>query len=114
LYVVVYGGAVYRLVPAHPGDADLNGIVDATDLGTLASNWQTTGASWAMGDFNDDGVVDVADLGILATHWQTGDAPGAFSEALGGLGLPVPNAPEPAVGVPMMGLLLLRRFGRRR
>jgi hypothetical protein len=51
------------------GDANRDGIVDVTDLGILATNWQVSGTS-VGGDFNFDGLVDVTDLGILATNWQ--------------------------------------------
>src|SRR5262249_13982050 len=44
------------------GDANLDGQVDVTDLGSLATNWQTS-SIWAGGDFNYDGFVDVTDLG---------------------------------------------------
>ena len=51
------------------GDANRDGIVDVSDLGILATNWQVSGSS-VGGDFNFDGLVDVTDLGILATNWQ--------------------------------------------
>jgi glucose/arabinose dehydrogenase len=51
-------------------DANHDRIVDVTDLGILATNWQTTGRTFSQADFNYDGVVDVTDLGILATAWQ--------------------------------------------
>ena len=43
-----------------PGDANLDGRVDVTDLAILAANYrkQVTGG-WSMADFNGDGVVDV-------------------------------------------------------
>ena len=52
------------------GDANHDGRVDVTDLGILATNWQSSGKNFSQGDFNYDGVVDVTDLGILATNWQ--------------------------------------------
>jgi hypothetical protein len=53
------------------GDANHDGTVDVSDLGILATNWQTTtGKNYQLGDFNYDGLVDVGDLGILATNWQ--------------------------------------------
>ena len=52
-------------------DSNLDGTVDVTDLGVLATNWQQTGRFWWQGDFNYDGIVDVTDLGLLATNWQT-------------------------------------------
>jgi hypothetical protein len=51
-------------------DANHDRIVDVSDLGVLATNWQASGKTFADGDFNYDGLVDVTDLGILATNWQ--------------------------------------------
>jgi hypothetical protein len=50
------------------GDANLDGIVDVSDLGILAGNWRTS-AGRREADFNADGYVDVSDLGILAGNW---------------------------------------------
>jgi beta-glucanase (GH16 family) len=70
-YVRVYQPTPLPVDPL-PGDANLDGRVDATDLGILATNYgTTTGATRAMGDLNGDGRVDITDLGILATNWQT-------------------------------------------
>lgn len=52
------------------GDANRDRVVDITDLGILATNWQGTNKSFNEGDFNYDGTVDITDLGILATNWQ--------------------------------------------
>jgi hypothetical protein len=52
------------------GDANRDRIVDITDLGILATNWQHSPRTFSQGDFNYDGVVDITDLGILATNWQ--------------------------------------------
>jgi predicted outer membrane repeat protein len=52
------------------GDANHDRVVDVSDLGVLATNWQGSGKNFSEGDFNYDGVVDVSDLGILATNWQ--------------------------------------------
>jgi glucose/arabinose dehydrogenase len=114
LYIVSLGGSIHRLVPAHPGDADLNELVEVADLGALATNWQTlSGATWAMGDFTDDGMIDVADLGILATNWQTGPA---LIEALKSFGLPTIVVPEPAVILilPIVAILARRRASLQR
>jgi hypothetical protein len=54
------------------GDADQNGLVDVTDLGILASNWQVTSPEPLQADFDLNGTVDVGGLGILATNWQIG------------------------------------------
>jgi hypothetical protein len=56
----------------HPGDANGDGVVDLTDLGRLAGNWQQSPRDWSQGDFNGDQVVDLTDLGILAANWGYG------------------------------------------
>jgi hypothetical protein len=61
------------------GDANLDGGVDVTDLGALATNWQTNG-EWVQGNFNYDYPpgdppppnIDVSDLGLIATNWHLG------------------------------------------
>jgi hypothetical protein len=84
---------------AFTGDSNLDGKVDVTDLGALATNWQTN-SDWSGGDFNYDGVVDVTDLGGLATNWQKGVGPAAsrtsFNDALAAVGLSSAAVPEPA------------------
>ena len=54
-----------------PGDANLDGKVDALDLAILAANYRkhVTGG-WAQADFNYDGVVDVKDLALLAANYR--------------------------------------------
>jgi len=63
------------------GDANHDRTVDVSDLGILATNWQTSGKLFSEGDFNYDGVVDVSDLGILATNWQQTLSPPSTSGA---------------------------------
>jgi fibronectin-binding autotransporter adhesin len=96
------------------GDADLDGDVDITDLGRLASHWQSTGV-WSDGDFDYSGVVDVSDLGLFASNWQRGVAGGsaaanqAFTEAMSLVGLP-----EPAGGLLIAFAVALPILRRRR
>jgi hypothetical protein len=55
------------------GDANRDGAVNVTDLGILATNWQSTSGGWGEGNFSgtqNDTDVNVTDLGILATNWQ--------------------------------------------
>ncbi len=83
------------------GDANLDGQVDITDLGKLATAWQTA-ESWVNGDFNYDGFVDISDLGILATNWQLGVGSPmgpSLNEALASVGFSGTNVPEPASAV---------------
>jgi 3',5'-cyclic AMP phosphodiesterase CpdA len=75
-----------------PGDANRDGVVDASDATILAGNWQAgPGASWLMGDFNGDGYVNASDATILAGNWQSGS-----SNAI----------PEPSTLVLLFGLAL--------
>lgn len=57
------------------GDANRDRVINITDLGILATNWQQSPRTFSQGDFNDDGTVDITDLGILATNWQKELAP---------------------------------------
>lgn len=91
------------------GDANLDGIVDVTDLGALATNWQTS-ANWLGGDFNSDDFVDVSDLGILATNWQSSS--GSLDAALAAVGINYTSVPEPSVGI--MATCLAAAASRRR
>jgi hypothetical protein len=64
---------IHQLVAiVHPGDANLDNMVDVGDLGILAANYGSTSKAWAQGDFNGDLLVDVGDLGILAAHYGEG------------------------------------------
>jgi hypothetical protein len=98
----------------YAGDANLDGQVDITDLGNLATAWQTAGP-WSSGDFDYSNFVDITDLGMLATNWQAGVGsplrPGTFAEALASLGLPTVAVPEPAAVATMIACsaMLLRR-----
>jgi hypothetical protein len=83
------------------GDANLDGQVDVTDLGRLATHWQSAG-DWSGGDFNYDGLVDVSDLGALATNWQAGVGSPlgrSLSDALSAVGLGGVSVPEPAAAL---------------
>lgn len=60
------------------GDADLNGIVNASDLNALGGNWQQTNlTSWAGADFDGDGAATAADLNGIGRNWQHGVVDGA-------------------------------------
>ncbi len=95
-----------------PGDANFDGLVDISDLGILATNWQTSPPDgWHGGDFTFDGIVDISDLGLLATNWQTsvGSPSGSFAEGLAQVGLPPISVPEPAAAMAVAAAMLLRR-----
>jgi len=91
------GGIVYddaagevRLTLLHDvlkGDANMDLVVDDTDLSIILSNWGL-GNQWRLGDFTNDGTVDDNDLAVLLGNW-TGPA------ALSG----VTAIPEPATTI---------------
>ncbi|MFN3165967.1 MAG: PEP-CTERM sorting domain-containing protein [Phycisphaeraceae bacterium] len=83
-----------------PGDTDLDGDVDDTDLGTSFANYTGPGGSgkgWADGDFDGDGDVDDSDLGS------------AFSGYTGPLGPAAVPEPTSLALVGLGGLMLARR-----
>jgi hypothetical protein len=98
---------VLNILDTHYGDANLDGQVDITDLGLLATNWQDCGLGWAYGNFDGDLFIDITDLGILATNWQAGVGSGrmSFTDALAQVGLPA-SVPEPA-GITALGAAML-------
>ncbi|HBO42433.1 MAG TPA: hypothetical protein DD670_00530 [Planctomycetaceae bacterium] len=85
-----------RLMPAVPGDANYDGVVDSADASILARHWGNTSATWAMGDFNLDGVITTADASILAANW------GNHGSSEGG------SVPEPgAIALVLTGFISL-------
>ena len=60
------GDYVLSLLVARPGDANLDGSVDAADYILLKRNFGTTGgATWRNADFTGDSKVDRGDLNVL-------------------------------------------------
>jgi hypothetical protein len=86
------------------GDANRSRSVDFADLVLLAQHYgQTTGMTYADGDFDDDGDVDFADLVVLAQAYNvTLPAPAAAAlPAAGVTAAPVPltrGRPRKSVG----------------
>jgi hypothetical protein len=99
----------------YAGDTNLDGDVDANDLGQLALSWQHSG-TWANGDLNYDGFVDISDLYLLASTWQLGvnnPLPGSsLGAALASFGLPA-VVPEPGA-LSLLGLCGATLLARRR
>ena len=52
-----------------PGDADLSGTVDFSDLNTVLSYYNKPG-TWVDGDFNYDGIVNLADLNSVLSFYD--------------------------------------------
>jgi hypothetical protein len=62
-----------ELISFLPGDVDMDGDVDASDIQAILSvNSYENGSewSWAEGDFNGDGLVDAADIQMILEHGQ--------------------------------------------
>ncbi|MFT3788110.1 MAG: autotransporter-associated beta strand repeat-containing protein [Tepidisphaeraceae bacterium] len=53
-----------------PGDSNLDGTVNFSDLLALAANYNGTPNAWAKGDSNYDGVVNFNDLLALAANYN--------------------------------------------
>jgi GH25 family lysozyme M1 (1,4-beta-N-acetylmuramidase) len=101
------------------GDTNLNGVVDFTDLVSLAQTYGTAG-NWRQGDFNYDGVVNFADLVSLAQNYNATllDSGAIAAGDVSGFGadwaLAQSLAPEPATLVALaLPSLVLRRRHRR-
>ncbi len=95
--------ADYYDIASHPGDANLDHIVDVSDLGILGSHFGENGVTFLEGDFNGDGIVDVADLGILGANWTASQATGNASALV----------PEPAA-LSLLAMSVLMVGHRRR
>ena len=92
------------------GDANLSGVVDGTDFGIVAANFNKGVSGWDQGDFSYDNVVDGTDFGDLAANFNKGvsgaaawQAVVAFAAANGLMA----DVPEPAT----TGLLLMASAG---
>jgi hypothetical protein len=89
-----------------PGDANLDGKVDFSDLLILAQHYGLSpGAMWGDGDFNADGGVGFDDLLILAQNYGVGTTTGAQV---------LSATPEPSslAGLAIGATALLRRSRR--
>jgi hypothetical protein len=96
-----------------PGDCNLDGSINASDLAIMASHWDyTTTGGWAAGDFTGDGLVNGDDLSLSASNWGYGPASSSatFAQALA---LTTISVPEPTamalLGIGAMALLRRRK-----
>jgi hypothetical protein len=62
--ISTYASWIKSLLPK-PGDANLDGLVNDTDVNILMGNWGKTDATWFQGDFNLDKIIDADDMNIL-------------------------------------------------
>jgi hypothetical protein len=115
-------GYAFSLTPPVAGDTNMDGKVDVTDLGNLATNYGlTSGAIWSYGDFNGDHAVNVTDLGDLATNYGygTSTAPGAATSTaevaatdFGELSRAVPEPTAGLIALPVVAWVISSRRSR--
>lgn len=93
------------ILETHYGDANLDQVVNITDLSIVAVHFSSPGG-WGDGDFNGDASVTITDLSILATWFGQGAAIGAATG----------HVPEPIGAMFMAGMVaaFTCRFSRRR
>ena len=88
-----------------PGDANLDGTVNFTDLLVLAQNYGVQNGNWQHGDFNGDGRVNFADLLLLAQN---------YGRVLDNPAPPMAVAvPDPGLSGGLPALLLITRRRRK-
>ena len=99
-----------------PGDANLDGKVDFTDLVTLARNYGQSDVGWVGGDFDGSGKVDFSDLVTLARDYGQGPTAAqlsqfdpAFRAAVEAAFAQAPEPNVPALLALAAGGLLVRR-----
>lgn len=64
--IVIQRFSCEPLVPACPGDANGDQLVDLADVAIIIDNWETAGP---MGDLDQSGTVDLADVAIVINNW---------------------------------------------
>jgi hypothetical protein len=69
--------AYWKLYIAMPGDCNLDGTVNGSDLNTVLSNYNQSGQDWPHGDFNGDGTVNGSDLNVVLSSYNQSYAAGA-------------------------------------
>lgn len=56
-------------VTYNPGDVNLDGIVNQTDLNIITGHWLASGQNRAAGDLTGDGLVNQTDLNLCTGNW---------------------------------------------
>ncbi len=100
---------VLQLLATAPGDANGDLIVDISDFGVLAGNFNQPG-TWETGDFDGNGITNINDFGLLAANFN-GDF-NTLTAAATELGITIPEPGAAALwGVVIVGWLGQQRPG---
>ncbi len=89
------------------GDANLDGMVNGSDLSVLSGGFGGSGG-WAIADFNGDGAIDGSDLSVLSGSFGF-NAMSAVAAYQGSAAVPEPSCVVLAAGA-LLGVGGLRRF----
>ena len=93
----------FLLSPVAPGDADLDGDVDLSDLSTVLNNFGAATTSWTNGNFDGAATIDLTDLSDVLNNFGASSASAA----------PTPT-PEPATLALLLPVVWSSAFRRRR
>ena len=95
---------VFQIIP---GDANLDGFVNAVDLNIVALGWQQTVGGWVDGDFNNDLLVNAVDLNTIALNWlRSVKSIEEASTLADEVGNRLAAIPEPTTGL-LLGLVVV-------
>jgi autotransporter-associated beta strand protein len=100
-----------------PGDTNLDGVVNAADLGNLIVAYGvSSGAIWLQGDFDYNSNVNVADLADLVVNYQMALPAAMTAEASASpADVAAATVPEPGmIGALGVSSIVVAAFGRRR
>ena len=100
-----FAGIFQLWANALPGDANLDGKVDLSDLSTVLNHFGQASTSWYDGNFDGAATIDLTDLSDVLNHFGVTSSPASALTTAQSL-LATQNVPEPA----SLGLLTIGAF----